>query len=124
MFVRLIHPRFRAQCINTWHSSQADVRAENRLNLSEYQSDEVDQSLESGRTRIDPKLRAVKYEPFLEAWREDAPALALYQPQYLYIVRGNVDGLNTVPKCKHIWISTNTYTIGNCIILMERHNRL
>ncbi|MDZ7786043.1 MAG: peptide ABC transporter substrate-binding protein [Candidatus Saccharibacteria bacterium] len=70
-----------------WHSSQADVRAENRLNLSEYQSTEADQSLEGGRTRVNPKLRAVKYQPFLQAWRNDAPALALYQPQYLYVAR-------------------------------------
>lgn len=77
-----------------WHSSQADVRAENRLNFSEYQSNQADQALEGGRTRIDPKLRAVKYEPFLRAWREDAPALALYQPNYLYIARDHIEGFN------------------------------
>lgn len=73
-----------------WHSSQADVRASNRLNLSEYQSKIADVSLEGGRTRIDPELRAVKYQPFLKAWKDDAPALALYQPQYLYVVRGTL----------------------------------
>lgn len=78
-----------------WHSSQADIRANNRLNLSEYSSDVADQALEGGRTRTDPALRAVKYQPFLKAWRSDAPALALYQPQYLYVVRGHLNGFES-----------------------------
>lgn len=78
-----------------WHSSQADVRSNNRLNLSEYQSEAADQALEGGRTRTDPQLRSVKYEPFLKAWRDDAPALALYQPRYLYVVRGRLYGFDT-----------------------------
>lgn len=70
-----------------WHSSQADPRAETRLNFSEYKSAKADDALEGGRTRSDPRLRAIKYQPFLEAWRDDAPALALYQPRFLYVVR-------------------------------------
>lgn len=70
-----------------WHSSQADIRSANRLNLSEYKSAIADRALEAGRTRSDPALRKVKYQPFLEAWRADNPALALYQPRYLYVVR-------------------------------------
>ncbi len=70
-----------------WHSSQADVRSPTRLNLSEYKSSEADQALELGRARTDPRIRAVKYKPFLRAWLSDAPALALYQPRFLYIVR-------------------------------------
>ncbi len=73
-----------------WHSTQGAAQATNRLNFSEYSSVPADQALEGGRTRIDPELRAVKYKPFLEAWRNDAPALALYQPRLLYIVRGNL----------------------------------
>lgn len=78
-----------------WHSSQADVRSNNRLNFSEYNSAAADQALEGGRTRTESELRAVKYQPFLKAWREDAPALALYQPHYLYVVRGRLQGLET-----------------------------
>jgi peptide/nickel transport system substrate-binding protein len=77
-----------------WHSSQADVRAENRLNLSEYKSTVADQALEGGRTRTDPTLRAVKYKPFLESWRDDAPALALYQPRLLYIARNDLQSFD------------------------------
>lgn len=71
-----------------WHSTQADLRAASRLNLSEYKSTTADRALEGGRTRSDPALRAAKYEPLLTAWRDDAPALALYQPRFLYLVHG------------------------------------
>lgn len=77
-----------------WHSSQADVRSPSRLNFSEYKSDAADASLEAGRTRSDPVLRAIKYKPFLQAWKEDAPALGLYQPRFLYVTHGEVYGLN------------------------------
>lgn len=75
-----------------WHGSQSDVRSETRLNLSEYKSSVADKSLEAGRTRTDRQNRAVKYRPFLEAWRADAPALALFQPQYLYITTDKLSG--------------------------------
>jgi peptide/nickel transport system substrate-binding protein len=77
-----------------WDSSQADIRAANRLNLSEYKSTAADAALEGGRTRLDPGLRVVKYKPFLQAWQQDAPALGLYQPRFLYITRQTVYHLN------------------------------
>jgi hypothetical protein len=61
--------------------------------LSEYKSSQADEALEAGRTRFDPALRAIKYEPFLQAWQTDAPALGLYQPRFLYITREPVSGL-------------------------------
>lgn len=76
-----------------WDSSQADVRAANQLNLSEYKNAVADASLEAGRTRVLPALRIIKYEPFLKVWQRDAPALGLYQPRMLYLTNGNVDGL-------------------------------
>jgi peptide/nickel transport system substrate-binding protein len=77
-----------------WGSTQADERAANRVNFSEYKSTAADRALEAGRTRANEQLRAVKYRPFLEVWRNDAPALALYQPRYLYITRGAIHGFN------------------------------
>lgn len=79
-----------------WHSSQADIRSANRLNFSEYKSNTADKSLEAGRTRNDATLRAIKYKPFLEAWRDDAPAIALYQPRYLYVTRGPIYNFSPV----------------------------
>jgi len=78
-----------------WHSSQADVRATSRLNFSEYKNKVADKALEAGRTRVDASLRAVKYKPFLVAWRDDAPAISLYQPRFLYISRTELTGFNT-----------------------------
>jgi peptide/nickel transport system substrate-binding protein len=77
-----------------WDSSQADIRAANRLNLSEYKNGTADAALEAGRTRIDPAIRTIKYKPFLEAWQQDAPALGLYQPRLLYLTNGPVNGLS------------------------------
>ncbi len=78
-----------------WHSSQIDLRSPSRLNFSGYSSPgAVDAALEAGRTRMDASLRAVKYQPFLQAWKDDAPALGLYQPRFLYLTRGSVDGLD------------------------------
>lgn len=65
-----------------WHSSQAVI---DRFNLSMYKSSTADLSLESGRTRPDIALRAIKYKPFLQAWRNDAPAIGLYQPPVFYV---------------------------------------
>jgi len=78
-----------------WHSSQNDPNAQTRLNLSEYENDTADEALEAGRTRVDTELRKVKYEPFLKAWRDDAPAIALYQPRFTMLVRGTFEGFNT-----------------------------
>lgn len=73
-----------------WHSSQADILSKRRLNFSNYKSKIADTALEAGRTRTDVTLRVAKYKTFLDAWRDDAPALALYQPRLLYISRGKV----------------------------------
>jgi peptide/nickel transport system substrate-binding protein len=78
-----------------WDSSQADIRATSRMNFSEYKSTAADSALESGRTRLSPALRTIKYKPFLQAWQHDAPAVGLYQPRFLYITRGDVYGLKT-----------------------------
>ncbi|HEY5667561.1 MAG TPA: peptide ABC transporter substrate-binding protein [Candidatus Saccharimonadales bacterium] len=77
-----------------WDSKYADVRVQNRLNFSEYRSGTADAALQAGRTRTDPALRVVKYQPFLQAWQTDAPAVGLYQPHFLYITRGKVFGLD------------------------------
>lgn len=73
-----------------WDSSQASVSSQGRLNLSEYKSTAVDQALEAARTRSDAEAKIPKYKVFLTNWVQDAPALALYQPNFLYITRGPV----------------------------------
>lgn len=77
-----------------WHGTQADPRSSTRLNFSEYNSKTANNALEAGRTRSDPQLRTVKYKPFLTAWKNDAPALALYQPRFLYIAHTPLYGFD------------------------------
>ncbi|MGH7239902.1 MAG: ABC transporter substrate-binding protein, partial [Candidatus Saccharimonadales bacterium] len=72
-----------------WDSSQADVRSASRLNLSEVKDTNIDVPLEAGRTRDNPELRAVKYQKFLAAWLSNEPALALFQPRFLYFTNVN-----------------------------------
>ena len=79
-----------------WHSSQADLRAPSHLNFAEYKSTAADKSLEAGRTRSDPATRAIKYRPFLDAWSKDVPAVALYQPRFLYVVREPLANFNPI----------------------------
>lgn len=76
-----------------WHSSQADNRAGGRLNFSEYKSAAADASLEAGRTRLEPEVRTLKYKPFMKAWYDDTPAVALFRPRIYYVMRGDVFGL-------------------------------
>lgn len=77
-----------------WDSKSADIRSESRLNFSEYSSAAADAGLQAGRTRLDASLRSVKYQPFLQAWRDDAPAVGLYQPRFLYLTHSKIYGLD------------------------------
>jgi peptide/nickel transport system substrate-binding protein len=76
-----------------WDSAEADIRSATRLNFSEFSNADADESLQAGRTRLDPMLRVIKYQPFLQAWQQDSPALGLYQPRLLYLTNGTVGGL-------------------------------
>ena len=103
-----------------WDSSQASVTSQGHLNLSEYKSASSDQALEGGRTRDDVDLRAAKYKVFLTNWRSDAPALALYEPNFVYITRGPVfnyerDSANSA--------SDRYYNVQNWMIRQKKQNR-
>ena len=70
-----------------YHSLEA---AENGHNLSNYKNLVVNDLLLSARTTMDSKLRAAKYQKFLERWVEDVPAIGLYQTTLPYFVNRNV----------------------------------
>lgn len=72
-----------------WHSSQAE---EGGLNFANIKDDDLDTSLEAGRTRTNRKLRNAKYEAFAERWRELAPAKAINQELYHYVRRDRAVG--------------------------------
>ncbi len=100
-----------------WHSTQADVRAQRRLNFSNYNNKTSDNALEAGRTRIDPELRSAKYLPFLQNWREDAPAIGLYRPKFTYTSYGNLYNFDQ----KAINSPTDRYNyVENWMIRSER----
>lgn len=75
-----------------WHSSQAQVGG---YNLAEYKSAVADSSLENGRTRSDETLRDAKYQPFVQAWAQDAPAIGIYQPSYVYVQQARAAGFES-----------------------------
>ena len=104
-----------------WHSSQASISSQGRLNLSEYKSPAADQALEAGRIRLEPELRATKYQAFLTTWVADAPAMALYQPNFIYIARSPVYGYQRKAA------NTGTdrfYNVHEWMIRHERQNLL
>lgn len=95
-----------------WDSSQYDPRSTG-LNLSDYNNANADQALEAGRTRLNPALRVIKYQPFLADWQKDAPALGLYQPRVIYITRQNIHGLidHQINSAKDIFNNVQNWEI-------------
>ncbi len=92
-----------------WDSSQANPQLTNSLNFSEFKNSVADEALESGRTRLNPALRVIKYQPFLKVWQQQAPAIGLYQPDLSLISHGEINGLE-----EHV-INTNTDIFSNLI---------
>jgi peptide/nickel transport system substrate-binding protein len=85
-----------------WHSSQAVA---DRFNLSEYKSATADTALGSGRSRQDQGLRITKYRTFSDAWRDDVPAVGIYQPRLLFVTNGQLYNFDV----KRIASSTERY---------------
>src|SRR3989339_242631 len=75
-----------------WHSTQINDPG---LNLSEYQNKKVDQFLKDARETQDPASKAQEYEKLQNAILSDAPALFLYNPDYLYWVSKKIKGIDT-----------------------------
>jgi peptide/nickel transport system substrate-binding protein len=74
-----------------WASSQATARG---LNFANYKSTLADLSLTNARAQLDSAKRAVRYTDFVKRWLADAPAIALYQPNYYYLTADDVNGLS------------------------------
>ncbi len=73
-----------------WHSSQ---RGEKGLNLTQFADKRADSLLEEARTETDAQERGKKYIAFQEILVEEAPAVFLYSPLYLYPVSQRVQGV-------------------------------
>lgn len=74
-----------------WHSSQIKDPG---LNLAKYENTKADRILEDARTILDQKEREEKLQEFQEILIEDAPAVFLYNPDYVYWVSERIEGVS------------------------------
>ena len=75
-----------------WHSSQKNDPG---LNLSEYENKDIDVLLKDARETLDSSEKQTKYEKLQDIIIEEAPALFLYNPDYIYWVSVKIKGLET-----------------------------
>lgn len=64
------------------------------LNLSLYNNKKVNKILEDMRQISEPMKRAAKLEEFQSLVLGDAPAVFLYSPNYIYVVKNNIKNIN------------------------------
>ncbi len=69
-----------------WHSR-------GQSNFANYSNTTSDDDLASARTTSDLKLRSVKYVAFAKRWLADAPAIGLYQPNFIYVHTKNTQAV-------------------------------
>lgn len=70
-----------------WHSSQADSHGLNLTNFNDPVSDDI---LVSARSRLEPKLREAKYRSLANRWLEKAPAIGLYESEFVYVAKPRI----------------------------------
>lgn len=73
-----------------WHSSQ---RLDPGLNISLYTNSSVDKILEEARVTLNDTERAEMYADFASKVINDAPAVFLYAPDFLYLVPERIKGV-------------------------------
>ena len=75
-----------------WYSSQ---KQDPGLNLSLYENKEVDKLLKDARQNLDENKKAQNLEKIQDIILKDAPALFLYNPNYIYFASKKVSGIDT-----------------------------
>lgn len=75
-----------------WHSSQ---KIDPGLNLSAYENKEVDKLLKEARETQDLAAKGQKLEKLQNLVLQDAPAIFLYNPNFMYWVWDSVQGVDT-----------------------------
>ncbi len=92
-----------------WHSSQ---KLDPGLNLSSYENKDVDKLLKEARETIDESIKQQKLEKLQNIIINNAPALFLYNPNYIYWVSEKVQGIDTtkiIDPAKRFSNITNWY---------------
>lgn len=74
-----------------WHGAAIKDQG---LNLSLYNSRKVNKIIEDTRLILDPAKRALKLEEFQKLVLDDAPAVFIYSPNYIYAVKNNIKNIN------------------------------
>lgn len=74
-----------------WHSSQ---KKDPGLNLALYEDKKADKLLEESRKTLDPEIRSKNLAEFQNILISSAPAVFLYNPDYIYLVSKKVKGIN------------------------------
>ncbi len=74
-----------------WHSSQ---RNDPGLNISLYANAKVDTLLETGLGTLDKEKQNQTYKSLEKEIIGDMPAVFVYSPSYIYVVRENLDGIS------------------------------
>ncbi len=75
-----------------WHSTQINDPG---LNLSKYQNKKADQLLKDSRETSDNQTKEQDYESLQNIILQDAPALFLYNPDYIYWAGDKIKGIDT-----------------------------
>lgn len=73
-----------------WHSSQ---RTDPGLNIAGYANAKVDKLLETGISTLDPAKTSDIYSSLASEISADIPAVFVYSPSYVYIVRPGLSGI-------------------------------
>ena len=74
-----------------WHSS---LKKDPGLNLALYNNKKTDKLLEEARQSLDQNIRAEKYKEFQKIVSDEAPAVFLYSPNFLYPMAKKIKGIN------------------------------
>lgn len=74
-----------------WHSSQIKDPG---LNMALYENKDADKLLEEARQTLDREKRKLALEKFQNILIEDAPAVFLYSPNYLYLISAKIKGVS------------------------------
>jgi peptide/nickel transport system substrate-binding protein len=77
-----------------WTSSQTVATG---LNFANYKSKRADIALTAGRSQLNQKSRQARYQEFVKQWLNDAPAIALYVPNYYYVNGQSLQTLDSQP---------------------------
>lgn len=76
-----------------WHSTAIKDPG---LNLSLYSNKKANKILEDLRQISEPAKRASKLEEFQKLVLSDAPAVFLYSPNYIYVIKNNIKNINLI----------------------------